>query len=275
MAKQLKKPAKKAAKKVAKKEAPKKPVKKAAPKKAAKKVVAKKAVKKAAPKKAAKKVVAKKSTQKQLPAPPKASKVTVKGKLSPSKGSALAKVVGSVAVSKSKKTEVAEFDPNGWSKLSQSQKRVFIATASLKHMEKNDITIHKGDYIISPSLSKSISKLSQGIDFKLMLENANDVACCGAGILLYADILFRGNYMIYPSNKLFNISLMDITKRLDYWEESNLKLIEAAFETEWAFVENDKVGIPAMTFGGRFSDLKRRLSAILNNVIENQGSFKP
>lgn len=290
-------PKKKAAKVVAKKS-----VKKAAPKK---KVAAKKVVKKVAKKAAKKGVKATKPTPKAklvdiqqgvqnipetqvLPTTGKTSTdltkktkttepKTVQAKVIPSKEKkeAISTVVGGLATAKSKPV-AAEYDPNGWSALSDSQKRVFIATAALKHMERNDVAISKGNYLMSKSLTNSMEKLGQRTDFKLMLENANDVACCGGGVLLYADILFRGGYYVYGGNKLYDISMKDIVKRLDFWPEKDLKLIESAFETYWAFsVDQDQSAMPAIIFGQKIIDVKRRMAAILQNVIQNGGSFKP
>lgn len=265
-----KKPIKKAAKKVVKKAAKK------ATKKVVKKVVAKKATpkKKVVVKKVAKKVVAKKKvvTKSSL-------KVTKKGELKglPS-SSSKAIVKGRIPQKLSKAlipvSKVAAFDREGWDKLNDAQKRVFLANTCVKLME-HGLKVSKGDYIKSPSLEKSIPRIGQRTDFKNMLENASDVSVCGAGILLYADILLRGDYDIYSSSKINNIGLSDVAKRLFYFSENQLKDIESSFEGKWAFSNDDKSTMPAIIFGTRITDDKRRMAAILQNIIANQGTFKP
>lgn len=271
-----KKPIKKVAKKTATKKVVKKVAKKAAPKKAAKpapkkKVAAKKIVKKVVKKVQAKKILAKKVPAKKQLALPRSS--------TPSKATPVKAVVkGRIPEKTSSKSVVsavpAVFDVAGFSKMSSSQKRVFLATACVKFMSKG-LQVKKGDYIKSLSLEKSLTKIGQATDFKYMLENASDVSCCGVGILLYADILLRGDYTVYKNNDLSKIGLTDIVGRLDYFNEKELKQIESAFERQWAFAEDDKSSIPAIAFGVKFTDDRRRMSAILNNIIENNGDFRP
>jgi hypothetical protein len=254
--KQLVKPVKKAAKKV---------VKKVTKKVQAKKILAKKKVtKKSAKVGAGALKVTKKGVLKGLPAPKATIKPVVKGRI-PEK---LTKISVPASVKSMK------FDEASWDKMSKSQKRVFIVTNCVKFME-HGLKVAKGDYIKSPSLEKSISRLGQRTDFKNMLENASDVTCCGAGILLYADILLRGNYDIYSSNKMNEIGLSDIAKRLDYFDVEQLKQIESAFETKWAFSSDDKSHMPAIQFGMKILDDKRRMAAILQNIIRYDGSFQP
>jgi hypothetical protein len=284
-----KKPLKKAAKKAApasKKKAASKP----APKKAAKKVVKKavpvkkKAAKKVIAKKVAKKVVKKitkalppSKVQKALPAPKSTSsskavptgkilKPVVKGKIPEAKKAAVASVVHSI--------KAPSLDADNWSKMSDEQKRIFMTNTSIKFLERG-LGVATGDYIHSKSLERSLTKIGQKTDFKHMLENASDVTVCGAGILLYADIITRGDYMVYPDNKLYNIGLSDISNRLNYFNEEQLKLIETAFETKWAFTGSESKGMPAIIFGQKFTDVRRRLAAILKNMSDNHGTFRP
>ena len=262
---------KKAAKKAAK------PAKKAAPKKAAKKVakpvkkaakkVAKKTVKKVA-KKAVKKVASKKPLA--LPASSTPSKATplkavVKGRIPDQKTPSQS---GKVVAAK------AAFDTAGWSKMSDSQRRVFMATACIKFMERG-LKVAKGNYIASDSLDAQLRNLSQRSDLKDLLENVKDVSCCGVGILLYADVLLRGGYDVYKGNNLNKVGLNDIQNRLRYFNSDQLKQIECAFETSWAFSADDKLSIPAIAFGARITDDRRRMSAILKNIVENDGNFRP
>lgn len=267
--KPIKKAAKKAAKKVVKKAAPKKAAKKAA------KPVAKKTVKKVA-KKVAKKVV-KKAAKKVVPAKKQLAlpRSSTPSKATPVKAVVKGRIPEKVASSKSIASAIpAVFDVAGFSKMADYQKRTFLATACVKFMASG-LQVRKGDYIKSPSLDKSLTKIGQATDLKNMLENASDVSCCGAGILLYADILLRGDYIVYKNNDLSKIGMKDISDRLNYFSEKSLKIIETAFEGKWAFADDDKAGIPAIAFGLKFTDDRRRMSAILNNIIENNGDFKP
>ena len=277
--------AKKPVKKVAKKRTA--PSKKAISKKVAK-PAAKKVAKKAA--KPAKKVVKKKvavkkvtkalpSPKKQLALPPssKASKATpvkavVKGRI-PEKTYSKTKVEPKKHIPVAPKAPA--FDQEGWNKLSSSQRRVFLATHAVKFLEKG-LKVGKGDYIKSPSLEKSLTKIGKdGVDFRNMLENASDVSCCGAGILLYTDIILRGNYPVYPNNKMNNIGMADVAKRLHYFDKDQLMEIESAFERKWAFSSDDKSSMPAIIFGQKIADDRRRMAAILNNIITHGGDFRP
>ena len=268
----VKKVAKKTAKKVVKKSATKpkpvtKPVKKA-------KVVAKKVVKKVVKKAVKKNVkvsanplkVTKKGELKGLPAPKATIKPVVKGRI-PEK---LAKT--SVAPS----VKSLLFDESAWNKMSNPQKRIFIVHNSVKFMQ-HGLKVAKGDYIKSDSLDKSLTKIDswKRTDLKDMLGNASDVTCCGAGILLYADIMLRGKYEVFKGNKLSNIGLSDIANRLDYFSVDQLKEIESAFEAKWAFSAEDKSSMPCIMFGMKITDDKRRMAAILQNIISNDGDFRP
>lgn len=262
--------------KAAKKKAAKKVVKKAAPKKAVKKAakpVAKKTVKKVA-KKVAKKVV-KKAAKKVVPAK---KQLALPRSSTPSKATPAKAVVKGRMPEKTTKTVAsavpAVFDAYGFNKMADYQKRLFLATACVKFMASG-LQVRKGDYIKSPSLDRSLTKIGMETDLKNMLENASDVSCCGAGILLYGDILLRGDYPVYRNADLSKIGMKDISDRLNYFKEKDLKIIETAFEGKWAFADDDKAGIPAIAFGLKFTDDRRRMSAILNNIIENNGDFKP
>jgi hypothetical protein len=68
---------------------------------------------------------------------------------------------------------------------------------------------------------------------------------------------------------------LDASKNLNkFFSERQLRLIESAFEVR-AFHSDNQQYVEAEEFGQKFINDKKRLLAIMENVVENKGTFKP
>ena len=95
-----------------------------------------------------------------------------------------------------------------------------------------------------------------------------------------------GNMMLSHVRVFDKISLEEIDGERDsitdtlgnYFEKNQLDLIEVAFEGEmcgWYIYPTEEFDKAVENFTQKYSDVKKRLRAIMINIVRNDGTFKP
>lgn len=116
---------------------------------------------------------------------------------------------------------------------------------------------------------------------------------CAIGGVLISSLLFKNNTMRagggfrYPAQNLMEKSRSDLIE-LAYGINSpftrlQLNMIESAFEQNQAFYpgkdrltkQGERNASKAVSFGEKYKDDSERLVAIMQNIINNRGEFKP
>lgn len=149
--------------------------------------------------------------------------------------------------------------------MSVAKKRVAIAKDALKQIKLRNFIVETGTYCdvdIKKDLSGNLKKILQ----------TEQCTVCAKGALFAADILKRGNYNFNDNNALplwFSAKESQTTERLKgIFSTKQLDLMEIAFE---GYYEDEA----AYNFFSKYKDNEERLIAILENVIKNEGTFKP
>lgn len=192
-------------------------------------------------------------------------------------------------------------------KASPSRKRILIAKDVIKHIQSGKIEPKATIYYkaVDPEFSnyedvfdefqeyKKQCELPKGIDAQQILKKPTvECQACALGSMFISDII---------RNDAFSVKKMDgerdsAAKRLSkHFSQLQLDMIEMAFEGR-NIGDNDKLSDRNSLFGGwtdlgakcvafynqfpkdRFgqdSNATKRLVAIMNNIIENKGEFKP
>lgn len=168
-------------------------------------------------------------------------------------------------------------------RLSKRQMAVAVAEDVLKRLRrrKNPIVACPGWYVSAPYQPLSIgSDLQDHVD--AMVDTGRCRVCAlGAALLSKAKLFDK-----VPSNSIFTqtyggptvwTNQHDVRENLkDVFSLSVLKRMEAAFEVSYRVVGGDSVSgdvYGAVVFGSQFQDPKKRMRAIMENVVANGGEF--
>lgn len=133
-------------------------------------------------------------------------------------------------------------------------------------------------------------KVNKGCYFRILADYRNYALPQGE-LQNYVDVVqercevcARGA-MVLSKARLLNDVLVDRVIRMDQdatanllkdvWDEKQLDLMEAAFEVCSNYYEEHSKGLAygAVCFGAKFPDARKRLAAIMKNVVENAGVF--
>lgn len=112
---------------------------------------------------------------------------------------------------------------------------------------------------------------------------------CALGALFVAHVDKRNEVQLFGDTDQFNQNRSQLASRLrDYFSTLQLHLIEAAYERRLTWNETDSErreikatpGIDVMVrsaidFGDKIDDRRKRLIAIMQNIIANNGKFCP
>lgn len=157
----------------------------------------------------------------------------------------------------------------------RAKKRILICEDVIRQIQANQLSATRGSYC-NP---KSKVNASGGADLRTQLLAGNVPVCrvCAIGALMVAGTL-------YVNTSTVNDLLYDfrdgqdsdfVTKQLrKYFSSTQLHLIECSFEM-WGADSITMSYRTAYKFGKRFEKNEDRLIAIMNNIIENNGTFKP
>ena len=188
-------------------------------------------------------------------------------------------------VEKEKSTPISAEEFNA---LPNNEKRILIAKDVILQVESQRIKLVGGAFIKSKKLETFLNKQHDSVQLQTVLP---DFVCtvCAKGALFLSDITTRNNYMVCN----LSIDNRDIEYKLDYFDNIQLDLIEMAFETKvfshtnrklYEFTNNRSNSFKASTDEGKaaiafgrtiMGDKRKRLIAIMQNIIDNDGTFIP
>lgn len=146
--------------------------------------------------------------------------------------------------------------------LSTNQKKVELAKDVILQINSGFFNVTRGTFF-----SKQSSIKSEDLGEDLLL--GTQCTVCAKGALFAADIMKKGNC----SNDKFKVDKgnADVYNRLGgIFTKAELDEIEVAFEMWIGHGYSD-----AYHFGTLYDSSAERLEAIMQNIIDNEGTFKP
>lgn len=167
----------------------------------------------------------------------------------------------------------------------KANKRVLIALDVLARLKK-------GNYIARSRVWAKIPVRREEVENKLQVCDILDkkvCECCALGSILLSEIAFNNHYELngYNYNEKGATLYIDLDEREEelkkIFSNVQLVLIEIAFEGgngcyNFNSLSNDnreRYYDKAVSFYNKYSDADERLEAIMNNIVENKGTFKP
>lgn len=173
-------------------------------------------------------------------------------------------------------------------KASPAQKRVLIAKDVIDQIRLNKIKPQNGVFFRSNYIDK-IDEQVYGYDERdsismqktLLSDKAGKCRCCALGSLVTSCTLYNNKSTLADLQHDF-LNLGDtirygekISNGLnEIFDKEQLKLIEIAFEKGVGYFCG-YMEYEAISFGQRFRSAEKRLIAIMQNIIENEGEFIP
>jgi hypothetical protein len=163
-------------------------------------------------------------------------------------------------------------------------KRVHIAEDVIKQINLGKFLPQTGHIVQNKDLNTFLCSLSEPISLKDILPDYN-CTVCAKGAMFLSDVLARNNYYA----DMLGIGDSDCERKLDYISKKQLHMIEAAFECRVRYFHKDlkkknlisysvnpnKLGNSCVKFGLKYEIPNARLIAIMENIIENEGEFRP
>lgn len=184
-----------------------------------------------------------------------------------------------------------------FAKMTKKQQRVTIAADVIADLRTRKLVADTGRYLFdSFNVTKEdgweTCKLPDDMDLAEIqygeLAEAGTCTVCGIGAL-FVDAVKRHDKYTADLAEAEQPSQREIHDYLGKWfSVKQLLLVESAFETR-EFLDDDYSGYgddedrtpsdedlaAAVIFGRRFSTPDKRMKAIMKNIIENDGTFKP
>lgn len=114
-----------------------------------------------------------------------------------------------------------------------------------------------------------------------LLPKIERCSVCAKGALFLSTVAKSNDFMVHDPQGRVTVHHAGMLHKLkSIWPEKNLALVECAFEKDGRFgidniVCSDAEIARAVTFGEAFEDDTARLSAIVRNMLKNNGLFKP
>lgn len=174
---------------------------------------------------------------------------------------------------------------------SPEKKRVMIAQDVIRFLDQERILAYPGTYFNVPELSfGAMRKINKEIELCEVLREVKECELCAIGGMFYSAVMNHNNLKVsdvYSIERLYlGISdgiFISGLKLVDYLEKffsrKMLRLIETAFEgdvVEDVFSDSDVPEVlAAIAFYNRYDDPKEIMIAIMENIINNNGEFKP
>lgn len=165
------------------------------------------------------------------------------------------------------------------SKVNLAKLRKQGAEDALELLKSNTMIPLQGSYLLmSYKWTEDSPVNSQLCEITKQLNNCN---ACAIGVLFVSMVnrnnsLTVGEYKQEKSNKEHKV-YFDYLER--FFDMEQLRLIESAFERNFSFAVNEGFSLSlarrAEDFGYDYPDSRGRLTAILENIIENNGEFIP
>lgn len=153
--------------------------------------------------------------------------------------------------------------------LSPTQKRITLAKDALKHLHSEKTFAATRTYVTFTD--------EEEIDWYTQLDTKiKEKQCyvCALGALLVAEVLYCDNLTVEQASRSTGV----YRRLTNYFTSQQLGLMESAFETVSRFARDNGNSFEdaqaATKFGRNLID-KDRMIKILNNIIDNEGEFKP
>lgn len=159
--------------------------------------------------------------------------------------------------------------------MASPKKAVAVAEDVLVQLRKRKNTIipHQGTYLETDA--EFTDEQLDGHDLQEYVDKVQKADCkvCAVGAAVMSKARLFDNV---PADVV--VVADDIHGHLfDVFDENTVALMECAFEQSDSFStgQSEKHLEAAIEFGERYEDDKERLRAIMKNIIENNGKFKP
>jgi hypothetical protein len=155
-------------------------------------------------------------------------------------------------------------------------KAVRVAKDVLQQLKVKKLIATQGKYFDFGATNWSIYDYSKNDDMKHRVAASHTCQVCALGSAICGYANLNG-----PVNISTAYSGTDIKNTLGgvVFTRQNLGEIEPAFELDHAFSDREGVSredaCKAVKFGKKYKTPENRLRAIMNNIIQNRGVFKP
>ncbi len=159
---------------------------------------------------------------------------------------------------------------------SKAEKRVMIAQDCLVRIKLNQLKSNKGRMFTNNLFVNTDGDTSLK---SLLNKDKNPLKCsvCAKGGLFMSYVGRVNECPVYDVSDDTGLNSKPMRKLLEIFSAKQLSLIETAFEGDtfsWNKTLSDNYVRKALRFFDRYN-VKNRLGAICENIIENKGTFKP
>ena len=184
------------------------------------------------------------------------------------------------------KRQTIEEKNKGFNLATLKEQRVAIAKDAIKQIKAEKFIAEAGTYLaIEDELG---CKTGDELQKTLNKRKNKGAVCkvCGIGAAFISTVRLFDNYKIkeaeldgWDSSTTLLVEHTDMRTLLkEYFSPSQLSLIECAFEQRSEYMKSDsykKDRKAATLFGNKYEDENERLLAIFENIVKNNGIFKP
>lgn len=153
----------------------------------------------------------------------------------------------------------------------KTEQRVMIARDVIARLEARNIVANRGAIILLPD--KILSKHNNEDSFKEVLNDKDNPPCqvCAKGALFCSAVGRTNKSSVWEVN-------MDMYEPIfEFFSKKQIDLIETAFEgmSYMALISERDEKIARDFCINHSGDIKERMIAIMKNIINNNGTFKP
>lgn len=172
-----------------------------------------------------------------------------------------------------------------WKAANRAQKRVLLAKDALAQVEKKRIKPTLSCWVNVPDKTTVGENVQEAV-----LDNKLKCQCCALGGLLLSATLYKNKIKVDSDGLFGNAQIGDLQYSAIYMGNvsdklkfeglfgvDQLALIEQAFEVGRGFFTEERRPIDekAVAFGNRYKSARGRFKAIMENIIQNNGTFVP
>jgi hypothetical protein len=160
-------------------------------------------------------------------------------------------------------------------KMNKQRRRVAIAQDALAQLLADNYLTSKTLYFAV----KNTRKYSETCQVNQVLAEGEKCYVCAKGALFASKVSFTNNLKIGEVKDSYSIESSDTKDKVNDFSEEQMDMIEVAYEG-WApkgnsLNYNDENYLKSQAFGNSYKGKKKKLIAILQNIIANKGEFKP
>lgn len=159
--------------------------------------------------------------------------------------------------------------------MTKPQKRVAIAKDVIAQVKLEKYRTTPGQYF---SYMSSDAADSCGGDAQQYLVGGGSCDVCALGAIFASTVKVKNTVTLVDADRQDNESIAYYLKGI--FDRKQLGLIEAAFEREHRFAETEagctyEAAEAAVVFGLWYPENSKRMIAIMQNIVKNNGTFKP